>query len=628
MTAASEVPSKYDLVLTVGSTVSGYTFLRTLDGSYLSASRHRAEYTYSPTFVDRSNVSNQYGDSAQDFFLTVRQRDWSQGEQVKYFRSGQDGRYWTGSNVDVSTPGQVQLTKQTAGVTFAAAAITGCQDDSNGDRSSVVVTSSTNLCRLQVDGTLTDLGAHGLGAAPSKYAMVNDAAHTFISTTTAGTVGVRRWNGAAYSTFSASGADSLAFVNNSLYGYRSSNNDLVRWDTAGTLTSLFTWKSANGSTTAATSNVNTPILRPYGGKLLILFPYTQEAAELWVYDGVAPYRLAVFPLNFSATSMTILYGVVYVGGNFLRSTSTTTMNARPAVLFFDGSSLGLLWRANNYGTTSLTATAIPLPGPVLGTSDGRLVLTDDTMNTILAYNPALGGVSTIGSYTGTTTDAQMISTGSMVAMTRAGTAGYYFPKFTTNTTGYVASSLIDFESSLTKLFRSIKVEFDAAPDGDGGSVDIAYQVDSLTGAYTTLQTGAVSGTEYALTNISGHAISVKITLNKGTSTDGPTLRSQTVRAAPQMTSYPFRTYNLDLSNTPEHVTRLNDGSDHPLSGYEQAVLLTAAITSTSTITIKDKFSSFTGVPVPSQCSVFELHSEGASLTKPGQYVATLTVRGV
>jgi len=54
-------------------------------------------------------------------------------------------------------------------------------------------------------------------------------------------------------------------------------------------------------------------------------------------------------------------------------------------------------------------------------------------------------------------------------------------------------------------------------------------VGDVDGSYTTLQTGAVSGTEYTLT---GRNISVKITLNKGTSTNGPVLKRHYIRAAP------------------------------------------------------------------------------------------------
>ncbi len=613
----------------------GYMLLDALESS-IPFRTHRAIYGQTQPFVERQNVSNSYGDNAQDFFLTIRERDWSLGEQQKFFRAGQDGRYWMGSNVEVSTPGQVTLTKQTPSLSFAATAIGGCPDDYLGDRSSVVVGTSTTLYRVQVDGTITSLGAHGLGAAPGKYAFVNDAAATYISTTTAGTVGVRKWSGAAYSTFSASGADSLAFLNNSLYGWRSSNADLVRWDSGGTLTSLFGWKTTDGGATGGATNLNPPILRAYGGKLLIIFQYAQESSELWIYDGNGTYRLAVFPNNFTATSMIILYGTVYIGGNFYRSTSTTTMNARPGVLFYDGSSLGILWRANDYGTTSIASNAFFAgPGPALGVSDGRVIFTDDTTAAILAYNPALGGVSTIGSYTAGGTDAQMISTGSMLLMTRTQTTGYYLPSSTTtNTSGYVTSSLVDFDSSLSKQFRGVKVEFDLGTDGDGGSVDISYQLDSLSGSFTTLRSAALSGTEYTFANVSGHAIAVRVTLNKGTSTAGPTLRSLSIRGAPVMPIYPRGEYIIDCTASVEQPRELRDGSLHPLSGFDQAQNLVAARNSLTPIQITDKmngtFTGFVDVNDPQGFDIYEIRS-GISVAQPsksGSYVVRLTVKGV
>lgn len=613
---AAMVPGVYDVVIDG----YGYVTARTIDPN-MPFRVQQAQLSYSPTFVDRSNVSNSFGDQTMDFFMSIRQRDWSLGEQQKFFRAGQDGRYWQGTNVDVSTPGQAKLTRQTPSLGFSATAVTTCPDDYSGDRSSVIVATSVSLVRVQVDATITNLGAHGLGATPKKFGIVNDGASTYITTTSAGTVGVRKWNGTAFSTFSASGADSLAMLNNTLYGWRESNADLVSWDSAGTLTSIFPWKSVDGGATAGLTNINTPILRPFGGKLLILFPYTQEAAELWVYDGTSTRRLAVFPPNFAATSMVVLYGLVFIGGNFTRSASTTTMNARPAVLFFDGSQIGLVWRANDYGTTALTSSSIPDPGPALGINDGRLIFTDDTTATLMSYDPATGAVSTIGSYTGSSTNAQMASTGSMVLMTRNQTTGYYFPHVASyNTSGTVISSLVDFDSSLPKQFRGIKVEFDAASDGNGGSVDIAYQTDSLTGAWTTLQAGAVSGTEYTLTSVSGHSIAVRITLNKGTSTSGPVLKSYSVRGAPVLTSYRINEFVLDLTGTAANPVVRRDVSTQTLTGEQMRANLAASIQAVTPLTVTDVTGTYTAQLDPGGCEFDEV--------RPGQWYARVKIREV
>src|SRR4051794_30194505 len=101
---AADIPGRYDVA--IGG--FGYVLLDSLQSS-IPFRTHRAVYGQTQPFVERQNVSNGYGDNAQDFFLTVRQRDWSLGEQQKFFRSGADGRYWMGSNVGVEVPGQVKL---------------------------------------------------------------------------------------------------------------------------------------------------------------------------------------------------------------------------------------------------------------------------------------------------------------------------------------------------------------------------------------------------------------------------------------------------------------------------------------------------------------------------------------
>lgn len=616
---AGEVPGRYDVVING----QGYTFLRTLDGSYLTANRHRAEYTSTPTFVARQNVSNSYGDNSQDFFLTARNRDWSLGEQQKFFRQSQDGRYWMGSNIDTSVAGQVTLAQKASAVTFAASVRACVRERSTLNH---VAAGTTNLYRIDGYGAMTDLGAHGLGAAPARYGIANDGNNVYLSTTVAGTVGVRRWNGTAYSTFSATASDALVFVNNTLYGFDLVNSRLQQYDTAGVASTLFTWKDGTG----AAGILNVPRLHTYGGVVLISFIYAQESSELWVYDGSGAKRLEVFPENFIASDMEVLYGVAYVAGSFVRSDVSSGNYMRPAVLFYDGSQIGKLWQANDYNTSNVADANLAIgPHPCLGISDGRLIFTDETTGNFMSYDPARGGVSSIGTFTPNAGDScAMASNARFLLHTRNQAGAYYLPSGSYPTSGYVISSLIDFDSSLSKQFRGVKVEFAAAATGDGGSVDIAYQTESLTGSWTTLKTGAVSGTEYTFSNVSGHSIAVKVTLNKGTSTAGPTLKNMNVRAAPQLQSFEFRTFNLDLTSTPEHQTMLEDGSFQPLSGFEQAVNLRAAIQSTSPISVTDKFGTYTMVAEPDNCRILELHSGGKDPSKPGQYIATVTLRQV
>lgn len=629
---AADVPGKYDLVIDDGTHVTGFTFLRTLDGSYLTANRHRAEYTSTPTFVERSNVSNSYGDNSQDFFLTARNRDWSEGEQQKFFRSGNDGRYWIGQNVDTSIPGQVRLApKLTISSALAQAVVGGCRTRAALSLANLIGT--TKLYQIDATGAATDMGAHGLGVTPTPFGVCTDGINTYLSSTAAGTVGVRRWDTSSYTTFSATGADSLAFVNNTLFGltgYNTNTPSLIQYDTAGTATTLFTWKLATGTTFAGAPYVAK--IEAYGGKVLILLAYGQDAgAELWIYDGTGASRLEVFPANFVGYDLEVLYGVAYVSGSFLKTATATDTYTRPAIHFFDGSGVGLLWQANDFSTYTITntnAVAATGPHPALTMYNGNLVFTDDTTGNLMLYSPSRGGVSTIATYTVSGDTPRLISSGTTFFLTRDQTTYRFYPDAAYPTSGYVISSLIDFESSLTKQFRGVKVDFAAASDGNGGSVDIAYQVDSLDGSWTTLQTAAASGTEYLFTNVSGRAVAIKVTINKGTSTAGPTLKSLNVRGAPVLTSFKVRTYNLDLTSTTEHATVLQDSTNHPLAGFTQAQRLQTAISAAAPLAITDKFGTFTGICEPSSCSILEVHSDGGTPATPGQFIGQIVVREI
>lgn len=596
--SSTDVPSVYDLVVTAGATTYGFIYANVVDES-LPFRVQRAEYTFSPTFVDRQNVSNQSADNAFDFFLTARQRDWSLGEQQKYFRSGQDGRYWMGSNVDVTIPGQVSMRRAATSTSFGGTIITAAP--LNAVSNTICAVSSTNLYDVDSTGAVTDRGAHGLGAAPSVAAAVSDGNAFFISTTTAGTVGVRRYGGGggALSTFSATGADALAFLNNTLYGLRiNSSFDLIQYDTAGTATSLYTWKDSAGTGVTATA----ARLEPYGGKLLILRQRGTRTGELWIYDGSGVSRIAEFPASFQAWDLEIQFGVAFISGHYVRKNGGS-LEYKPAVFFFDGSTLGLLWSANSYSTTA--------DYPAMVAFDDGLVFNDDTTPAIMFYKPSSGGVSAIGSYSVAGSNPVIAGTLSFYLHTRTGTTAYFAPDpSTTATSSYVISSLIDFDSSLSKQFRGVKVEWDAASDGNGGTVDIAYQVDSLTGSWTTLQTGATSGTEYTFSSVSGHAIAIKITLNKGTSTSGPTLKNLSVRAAPVLTSYRSVNCLIDASGRDGRTMVVQrNGVESLLDGQQIAANLKTIITSTSPVTLTDRFGTITAVPEPDKCSIIELRPE-------------------
>src|SRR5437588_1872167 len=101
---AADVGPKIDLLLDG----NGFLFDETIDPTSLYSSRQRAQYGLSPVFVQRQNVSGDYGDNQQDFFVTFTQRDWSEGEPQRFFRQSDDDskrRYWRGTNIDINAPG-------------------------------------------------------------------------------------------------------------------------------------------------------------------------------------------------------------------------------------------------------------------------------------------------------------------------------------------------------------------------------------------------------------------------------------------------------------------------------------------------------------------------------------------
>jgi hypothetical protein len=625
---ASDVPGKYDIALNG----FGYVFADSVEAS-LPFRTHKAIYDITPTFVQRSNVSNAYGDNAQDFFLTARQRNWSLGEQQQFFRTSQDGRYWMGQNVDVSIPGQIRL--QPAIATSSAlseAVVAGSRQ--RGVVAAVpkqVVAGATHLFEIDNSGTSSDLGAHGLGAIPSRFGICCDGWRVYMSTLAAGTVGVRKWDG-AFSTFSATGSDSLAFLNNTLYGlqgFHSGTAALIQYDTAGTATTIFTWKSADGTTPTDVPGIGK--IEAFGGKLLILLSFGQDlGGELWIYDGTGASRLEVFPSNFYAYDLEVLYGVAYISGSFMKTAGGSSVYTRPAVHFFDGSQIGKLWQANDFNTSAISDLESG-PHPPLTVFNGNLVFPDDTTGNLMAYSPELGGVSSIATYSTSGSNPRLITSGVMIIQTRSATTYTYFPTTTYATSGYAISSLIDFESSLAKQFSGVTVTFDSASDGNGGSVDIAYQVDSVSGSWTTLKTGATSGTEYTFSNVSGHAIAVKVTLNKGTSTSGPTVKSMNVRASPTLRQFRSGTYVIDCTGSVAAPRELRDGSAHPLTGYDQVKNLLAAAQSTVPFSVTDRLGTFTGLVDlndPEGFDIYEIHPNVENPSKSGAYFVRVKVREV
>lgn len=606
--SAADIPGRYDILIDG----HGYIIDRTWNPDSL---RHPpTSYEYTATFVERTNTSGNYGDDQQAFWLTASQNDFTLGEGRRFFRSAdKDGvrAYWTATNADpVSIPGQVTIRKTTPSLSFANAVL-ACTEYSGG----VYATSSANLYHIDNTGAITSDGAHGLGAAPSQWGLTGDSSNIFLSTTAGGTVGVRKWSGASFTTFSATGSDSLAYLGNTLYGYQESTGQLIRYDTSGNASSLFTWRDGAGA--ALTGSTYRTRLRPYGGQLLVLRTQGfRRAGELWQYDGTGTSELGDFPANFVAKDMEIISGIAFVSGYISRNADVL-----PAIFFYVSGRLEELWRANVSGYTNTT-------WPAMAAYGEGIIFTDDTTGKLMQYDFTNGGVHTVGSYTVTNATPMMAANKDVVLHTRNSTTAYYFPSSTTNTTATIVTSLIDFDNSMLKFPRGVRVEFDAASDGNGGSVDIAYQFESSTGAFTTLQTGAVSGTEYTLPSTSAHSVSLKFTLNKGTSTNGPAFKRYYLRAAPVLPAYRLARVIIDCrgvdagvnSGAGGNTLKLRDDTYHTLTGFQMATNLRASAVAAAPISVTDEFGTYT--------AVFETANFQLEQLDPQEFRAFVTLREV
>jgi hypothetical protein len=604
---AAMIPNRYDVVIDG----FGYIFPNVQD--------ERARYTYTPTFLQRTNVGSAYGDNQQDFFLTASQNDWSLGEEQRFFHpSGEEGgdsarRYFRGSALETHIPGQATLLPAIRQVSNSDTVITSCFKTP----SSHYYTTSANLKSIAGStGVVTDHGAHGAGAVTG---MATDGGNVFIS----GTTKVRKWNGAAFSDFNATASvGALAFLNNALY---SCDGAVLRvYDTAGTATTLYTWKDAAGATIAA-SNVR---LVPFGGSLLISFPALTGRPQLWIYDGVSTSKIAEFPLSSIGFDLCVLDGIVYLSGTIFDASAGTTLGVVPVIWYYVNGTIGTLWRSQDSVVLDYHLYALSFYNPALGTLGGRLVFTDTLNLRLLEYDPLSGSISTLGTFTTssnltyTSTPVALSSVGTNVLVTIGGTGSsptnpdFLIYPHSSNfaTSGYIQTSQFDFENALTKVFRGVKVVW----SGSNGSVDLSYSIDG--GSFTALQTGAVSGTEYTLpANTTGATIAVKATLNY--SSGGPTLKRIYVRASPVQQSFRRCEYALDLTGfRAGNPVRRRDGSDHTLTGSQMATNLNTAITSTTPLTITDRFGTYTGVLEPGGCEIIE--------HRPGEFVARVTIRQV
>lgn len=585
---SADIPGQIDLLLNG----QGYILA--------NAEVNRAIYGTSPIFVERQNTQGDFGDNQQDFWLTASQNDWSLGEDQRYFRTDEVSRrrFWQGTNLDPFTPGKVLIGSDKKSVTFPAA-VKSAKDW----QFQSLTASSTNLYSV-VPGTggVTDRGAHGGGATTNFNMFANDSNFFYIYT---GTGNIRKWSGSAFSDFATANQGFPAFLNNSLYGF--SGSVLFRYDTAGAATTLHTFKDATGGTGSSSGG----FAIPYGGDLLLYRSGGAEFAndQLWIYDGTGVSLLALLPANFAAGDLCVSQGVLFIVGSITRTigSSITTL------LAYVNGELLTVWTSTARGN-GLQASIAPWNNGVAFLDPGTL--------RCLYYDLGVGGVYTLFTVSTLPGATRMSSCTNGIVVTQGNTSGYSWPSTTPifATTATLTTSLFDFDSSLDKYVKAVKIDWDAASDGDGGSMDIAYQLNTVDGSFTTVQTGAVSGTEYTIGQIC-RSISIKVTMNKSTSSFGPVLKRIYVRAAPVGQQFRRRKYILDLSgrNGKSHV-ELRNGNDHPLDGHQQAVNLNTAIALTTPFTIVDRFGSFSGIIEPDETQIVEV--------RPEEYVATVVVRQV
>ena len=594
--SSADIPDRYDVVFSLNDgTTYGFLYADSVE-SNLPFRTHKALYSYSPTFLERQNVSNTYGDNFQDFFLTGAQADFSEGEQQKFFRVNDPDsvrRYWAGSAIDpLTTPGNTTLAHALASTATSQTFSTACPNSvTQGGTPAWWMADPTNMYSIGSDGTVTTIGAHGCGGSTSgPSAMVVDTAGTiFLAKEGDSSVGIRKSaaGGSTFSTFSSTACTQIAFLNNILYGYQKSTDSFISFDTSGTPTTQFQWKGADG-TVASTGNGFVTMF-PYGGQMYVV--RCSLRVELWTYDGSGMRKLSDLPDDFAipATSTRVLNnsccvvdGIVFLAGATKVSTSPTAA-WRPQIYYYANGSVGKLWEAPKQ-TSSNNILVAPLGNGV--------AFFNRLSQTLMQYDIATGGVHTIANL-GITPSLLLTSeiSSSIIALI-SGTSQIYGYSSNYASTGFLQTSQYDFDNTLSKVFRGIKIDADIPANS---SIDIAYQIDGAGGSYTSLQTGVTSGTEYFLpANTQGHSISVQVTLNSATGTATPTLKHVYVRGAPILQQFRRREFLFDLSSgTRDEIgqtgRRTRDGFAYSQDAMTACNSLVKVATQTVPFTVYDRF---------------------------------------
>lgn len=611
---AADVPGRFDVAMNG----EGYMLLDTVQ-SNLPFHSARATYSLSPTFIDRSNVSGAFGDNQQDWWLTAAQNDWSLGEEQKFFRQADAtsrSRYWRGMNVDLSVPGQVTIARNSADVSFASAVSSIAYAYTlTVNQNAYFATGVTDLFEINANGdTVTNRGAHGAGGEPNT--LVADGKNLFISGNACTLI--RKWDGASFSTFSTSPAFSMAILNNTLYGFQSpSLNSFARWDSSGVPSTVFQWKSADGT---PISNGSRQLA--YGGRVLILRNAgTPSGVELWIYDGNGTSKVQEFEGNFAYHAMCVSEGVAFFLG-FGQKRGFVRTELR----YYASGSVGVAY------TSHWTSTANVPTGTMAITPFGNgVIFTEPIYGSMMYYDLAQGGASSFAPFTASAATSNVAGSTVSAMLVNGSATGKRFLASEAASAASLQTSLFDFDSSLSKVIRAVKLDFDSASDGNGGSVDLFYTTNDVLSSFSSIANSITAGQEYPL-NVNCRSFSLLAVLNKGTSTDGPRLKRLYVRAAPLLQQFRKREYVLDCSGDGNDVTReLRDGTPHPKSGREQVNDLITLAQSSTAFSITDRFGTYTGlIDLDDQdgFQIYEIHPSPENPVASGSFVVRVRVREV
>ncbi len=396
------------------------------------------DLTYSPVFIDRSNVQGDLGDNVQDFFMTFVQRDWSGGMGQKYFRQQADRErsFWDCKNVDcTTTPGSVRVGADT----IKAALSTGSSP--NGLYCNMVYFKNSGGGTVgPVEGMVKVEGA----AATTVVAYYSvDATNWTLQTTSGAPLMVDCVD-------MMTGDDGFIYCLEGTNGTTSTIHRLaapatgatLAWDnttkvTGGYCTLITFWggniyvadRNAKLKQVAFGTSAVQSIIHDFGaGKIVDMLPTPAGIYILYVtnmgdyrlfrYDGASTTELARMPMGWhlqiphetfftaegavaaqnSVHCMTSVDGVLYVTGliparDYVQSNRNST-NYRQALWFYASGNSGIIWASEVLNNSHYRASG----GAICQVRGGAVVWLDGTDDRIMQYDPATGGVSCIGQF--------------------------------------------------------------------------------------------------------------------------------------------------------------------------------------------------------------------------------------